>query len=36
MEFSHNSPAWVAMSNITLHDEGLILAPHGYPIEADG
>ncbi|MGI6714138.1 MAG: discoidin domain-containing protein [Bacilli bacterium] len=36
MEFSHNSPAWVAMSNITLHDGGLILAPQGYPIEADG
>ncbi|OQC10415.1 MAG: F5/8 type C domain protein [Tenericutes bacterium ADurb.Bin087] len=36
MEFSKNSPAWVAMSNITLHDEGLILAPHGYPIAADG
>ncbi len=36
MEFSYNSPAWVSMSNITLHDGGLILAPHGYPIEADG
>lgn len=36
MEFSYNSPAWVAMSNITLHSEGLVLAPHGYPIEADG
>lgn len=36
LEFSQNSPAWVAMSNITLHDEGLILAPHGYPIEAEG
>ncbi len=36
MEFSQNSPAWVAMSNITLYDGGLILAPHGYPIEANG
>jgi predicted GH43/DUF377 family glycosyl hydrolase len=24
------------MSNITLHDRGLILAPQGYPIEAEG
>ncbi|MFA5421184.1 MAG: discoidin domain-containing protein [Bacilli bacterium] len=36
MEFSKNSPAWVAMSNITLSENGLVLAPHGYPIEADG
>ncbi len=36
MEFSKNSPAWTAMSNITLYDGGLILAPHGYPISADG
>jgi len=36
MEFSRNSPAWVAMSNITLYDGGLVLAPHGYPIDANG
>jgi len=36
MEFSRNSPAWVAMNNITLYDGGLIIAPHGYPIEANG
>ena len=36
MEFSKNSPAWTAMSNITLYEGGLILAPHGYPISADG
>lgn len=36
MEFSKNSPAWTAMSNITLYEGGLVLAPHGYPIEADG
>lgn len=36
MEYSKNSPAWTAMSNITLYEEGLLLAPHGYPIEADG
>lgn len=35
-EFSKNSPAWVAMSNITLNPTGLLLAPIGYPIEADG
>ncbi|MDD4153868.1 MAG: discoidin domain-containing protein [Bacilli bacterium] len=36
MEFSKNSPAWTAMSNITLYEGGLILAPHGYPNSADG
>ncbi len=36
LEFSYNSPAWVSMSNITLYDKGLILAPHGYPTAADG
>jgi len=36
MEFSKDSPAWAAMSNITLYDGGLILAPHGYPHAADG
>jgi len=36
MEFSKNSPAWAAMSNITLYDGGLLLAPHGFPISADG
>jgi len=36
MEYSKNSPAWAAMSNITLNPEGLLLAPHGYPTEANG
>ena len=36
MEFSKNSPAWCAMSNITLNPSGLILAPIGSPREADG
>lgn len=36
MEFSKNSPAWTAMSNITANETGLILAPIGYPIEAAG
>lgn len=36
MEYSKHSPAWTAMSNITLYEGGLLLAPHGYPIEADG
>ena len=36
MEFSKNSPAWTAMSNITVNETGLILAPIGYPIEAAG
>ncbi len=36
MEFSQNSPAWPTMTNIRLFEEGLLLAPHGYPIEADG
>ncbi|GEM_PF-738807 len=36
MEYSKNSPAWTAMSNITLNKTGLILAPIGYPIEANG
>ena len=36
MEFSKNSPAWTAMSNITVSETGLILAPIGYPIEAAG
>jgi predicted GH43/DUF377 family glycosyl hydrolase len=36
MEFSKNSPAWVAMNNITLYDGGLILAPIDYPIDAIG
>ena len=36
MEFSKNSPAWTAMSNITANETGLILAPIGYPVEADG
>lgn len=36
MEYSYNSPAWASMSNITLYDGGLILAPHGYPTAADG
>ena len=36
MEYSKNSPAWTAMSNITLYEGGLILAPHGYPNAADG
>ena len=36
MEFSKNSPAWCAMSNITLNPTGLILAPIGSPREADG
>lgn len=36
MEFSRHSPAWAAMSNITLNQSGLILAPIGYPIEANG
>lgn len=36
LEFSQNAPAWTAMSNITLNASGLILAPIGYPIEADG
>ena len=35
MEFSKNSPAWTAMSNITVH-ESLILAPIGYPQDAVG
>lgn len=35
MEFSKNSPAWTAMSNITVHDS-LILAPIGYPKDAVG
>ena len=36
MEFSKNSPAWCAMSNVTLNPTGLILAPIGSPREADG
>lgn len=36
LEFSKNSPAWTAMNNITLNKSGLVLAPIGYPIEADG
>lgn len=36
MEFSKNSPAWAAMTNIQLEETGLILAPIGYPIWADG
>jgi predicted GH43/DUF377 family glycosyl hydrolase len=36
MEFSKNSPAWPAMSNITLNEGGLLIAPHGYPISASG
>ncbi|MDP2425461.1 MAG: discoidin domain-containing protein [bacterium] len=36
MEFSKNSPAWAAMTNMTLEQSGLILAPIGYPIQADG
>jgi len=36
MEFSKNGPAWAAMTNITLNPEGLLLAPIGYPIAADG
>ncbi len=36
MEYSKNSPAWTAMSNITLYEGGLIIAPHGYPNSADG
>lgn len=36
MEYSENSPAWCAMSNITLSASGLILAPIGSPLEADG
>lgn len=36
MEFSKNSPAWCAMTNITLNPTGLILAPIGSPREADG
>ncbi|NCA97300.1 MAG: hypothetical protein EOM77_03865 [Bacteroidia bacterium] len=36
MEFSKNAPAWTSMSNITLSEEGLVLAPHGYPTAADG
>ena len=35
MEFSKNSPAWTAMSNIKVHDS-LILAPIGYPKDAAG
>ncbi len=36
MEFSKNSPAWAAMTNITLNPSGLLLAPLGYPNAADG
>ena len=36
MEFSQNSPAWTAMSNITINPSGLILAPIGYPKDAAG
>lgn len=36
MEFSQNSPAWPSMTNIRLNESGLLLAPLGYPIEADG
>lgn len=36
MEFSKNSPAWTAMSNITVNESGLILAPIGYPKDAAG
>lgn len=36
MEFSKAAPAWTAMANITLNESGLLLAPIGYPIEADG
>jgi hypothetical protein len=36
MEYSYNSPAWVAGSNMTLNPTGLLLAPIGYPIEALG
>ncbi len=36
LEYSYNSPAWVAGSNLTLNPTGLLLAPIGYPIEAVG
>lgn len=36
MEYSYNSPAWTTASNLTLNKTGLLLAPIGYPIEADG
>ena len=36
MEFSKAAPAWTAMANITLNPSGLLLAPIGYPIAADG
>ncbi|MBQ8885773.1 MAG: discoidin domain-containing protein [Clostridia bacterium] len=36
MEFSKNSPAWTAMSNLTVNESGLILAPIGYPKDAAG
>jgi predicted GH43/DUF377 family glycosyl hydrolase len=35
MEFSKNSPAWTAMANMTLNPTGLVLAPIGYPIDAN-
>ena len=34
MEFNKNGPAWSAMSNITLFEDGLVLAPIGYITEA--
>jgi len=36
MEYSYNSPAWTTTSNLVLNSTGLLLAPIGYPIEADG
>ena len=36
LEFSQNSPAWTAMSNITINPSGLILEPIGYPKDAAG
>jgi len=36
MEYSYNSPAWTTASNLTLNPGGLLLAPNGYPIDADG
>jgi len=36
LEFSTSAPAWAAMADITLNPTGLLLAPIGYPTEADG
>jgi predicted GH43/DUF377 family glycosyl hydrolase len=36
MEFSKNGPAWPTMTNMTLFEGGLLLAPQGYPIDAIG